>query len=166
MPFIQMGLNPILKLDSLLIEAPTASTIPLIIKGAVGQSVDLIQLKDSNDANKVRINVDGFISCSGIANIIASSNSLIFMDTNGVIISRNIPDSNPSLIANQANVSSTGDIFSAQFAGTPKAIIDYQGNFKPSGYQSSDASQGVSGSFTTTDAKTVTVKDGIITAIV
>ena len=34
------------------------------------------------------------------------------------------------------------------------------------GYLSSDGSAGATGSFTTTDLKTVTVKDGIITAIV
>jgi hypothetical protein len=45
-------------------------------------------------------------------------------------------------------------------------IVDIAGVLQVDGYNAADASPGVSGSFTTVDLKTVTVKDGIITAIV
>lgn len=51
-------------------------------------------------------------------------------------------------------------------SSTVLAKVNASGVFQPSGYNSSDGSAGVSGSFTTTDGKTVTVKDGIITSIV
>jgi hypothetical protein len=45
-------------------------------------------------------------------------------------------------------------------------IVNANGTFKATSYQSSDGSVGATGSFTTTDGKTVTVKDGLITNIV
>jgi hypothetical protein len=49
---------------------------------------------------------------------------------------------------------------------TPGEKLEVTGNIKASGYKSSDGSAGVSGSFTTTDGKTITIKDGLVTAIV
>jgi len=47
------------------------------------------------------------------------------------------------------------------------ANLTYDGShLQSNGYKSADGSAGVSGSFTTVDSKTVTVKDGLITAIV
>ena len=45
-------------------------------------------------------------------------------------------------------------------------IVNANGTFKATSYQSSDGSVGATGSFTTTDGKTVTVKNGLITNIV
>jgi hypothetical protein len=45
-------------------------------------------------------------------------------------------------------------------------IFDVQMTLQTDGYNAADGSAGVSGSFTTADSKTVTVKNGIITAIV
>jgi hypothetical protein len=45
-------------------------------------------------------------------------------------------------------------------------ILDVQGVVQTDGYKSSDGSAGVSGSFTTTDGKTITIKDGLVTSIV
>ena len=44
--------------------------------------------------------------------------------------------------------------------------ISATGTVQPSNYKSSDGSSGATGTFTTADAKTVTVKNGIITSIV
>jgi hypothetical protein len=49
---------------------------------------------------------------------------------------------------------------------TPAELLDVNGNVKATGYQSSDGSAGATGSFTTADSKTVTVKNGLITSIV
>jgi len=48
----------------------------------------------------------------------------------------------------------------------PSEKLDVSGTIKATGYKSSDGSAGVSGSFTTTDGKTITIKDGLVTSIV
>lgn len=68
----------------------------------------------------------------------------------------------------KAVASQTGDYLTA-FASdgsTVKANLDINGMFKASGYKSSDGSVGATGSFTSADGKTVTVKNGLITNIV
>ena len=49
---------------------------------------------------------------------------------------------------------------------SPGEKLDVSGTVKATGYKSSDGSAGVSGSFTTTDGKTITIKDGLVTSIV
>lgn len=69
----------------------------------------------------------------------------------------------------------TADDSSIYYDGTdliinPKDVgsgkIDILGVIQTDGYKSTDGSSGVSGSFTTADGKTITIKDGIVTAIV
>lgn len=48
----------------------------------------------------------------------------------------------------------------------PSEKLDVSGTVKATGYKSSDGSAGVSGSFTTTDGKTITIKDGLVVSIV
>ena len=47
----------------------------------------------------------------------------------------------------------------------PSEKLDVSGTIKATGYKSSDGSAGVSGSFTTTDGKTITIKDGLVVSI-
>jgi hypothetical protein len=49
---------------------------------------------------------------------------------------------------------------------TAREVLDINGSIRATGYKSNDGSAGATGSFTTTDGKTVTVKDGLITSIV
>jgi len=49
---------------------------------------------------------------------------------------------------------------------SPAEKLDVSGTVKATSYKSSDGSAGVSGSFTTTDGKTITIKDGLVTSIV
>ena len=48
---------------------------------------------------------------------------------------------------------------------SPGEKLDVSGTVKATGYKSSDGSAGVSGSFTTTDGKTITIKDGLVVSI-
>lgn len=68
--------------------------------------------------------------------------------------------------ANDANIyyDATNLIINPKAVGS--GILDVQGVVQTDGYNSSDGSAGVSGSFTTTDGKTITIKDGLVTAIV
>lgn len=63
-------------------------------------------------------------------------------------------------------IDADGAVSFCSTSGTPNVSVDSSGTIQPTGYKSSDGSAGVSGTFTTTDSKTVTVKDGIITSIV
>lgn len=45
-------------------------------------------------------------------------------------------------------------------------LLKTDGDFQAAGYKSSDGSAGATGSFTSADGKTITVKNGLITAIV
>ena len=49
---------------------------------------------------------------------------------------------------------------------SPSEKLEISGTVKATGYKSSDGSAGVSGSFTTTDGKTITIKDGLVVSIV
>lgn len=49
---------------------------------------------------------------------------------------------------------------------SPSEKLDVSGTVKATSYKSSDGSAGVSGSFTTTDGKTITIKNGLVTSIV
>lgn len=49
---------------------------------------------------------------------------------------------------------------------SPGEKLDVSGTVKATGYKSSDGSAGVSGSFTATDGKSITIKDGLVTSIV
>ena len=48
----------------------------------------------------------------------------------------------------------------------PTEKLDVTGSIKATGYKSADGSIGATGSFTTVDSKTVTVKNGLIVSIV
>jgi hypothetical protein len=72
------------------------------------------------------------------------------------------------LINPTENATGTGAklLIDAQVGGTSKFKVDNTGTVKATGYKSSDGSAGVSGSFTTTDGKTITIKDGLVVSIV
>lgn len=74
------------------------------------------------DDVKVAQNVDlaGYIFNSSSVN-----NAKIQPSTTGTIITRNISDSNPALIINQANSSSHGDVIRGQIAGTTKLVFTH-----------------------------------------
>jgi hypothetical protein len=79
-------------------------------------------IETGGDFNTNRIKLD-----DGVQNISSSNNSRIQVATTGTTISRNIADSNPSLIVNQIHASSTGDIFKAQATGVDRLTIKQDG---------------------------------------
>jgi hypothetical protein len=77
-----------------------------------------------------------------ISNIASSNNSSVELTNNGVVIYRNIADSNPSLVVTQVSASSTGDILRLSKAGAIQASVATDGiaNFTgtPSNAQTGD----------------------------
>lgn len=76
---------------------------------------------------------------------------------------------NGAFTATYGNTSMTKHIFPAGNVGVgttnPYEKLEIDGNIKATGYKSADGSAGASGSFTSQDGKTITVKNGLITNI-
>ncbi|MDP4153533.1 MAG: hypothetical protein Q8865_08885 [Bacillota bacterium] len=70
-----------------------------------------------------------------ITNVSSENNSAVYFNDTGIIISRNIVDSNTAFTVNQANAASTGKIASFQFGGTEKASISKNGFISAAGYE-------------------------------
>jgi hypothetical protein len=103
---------------------------------------------------------------TGLCNNTSSLYAYINPSTAGVILGRNYADANPAVISTQSNASSTGHIHDFKYNNILKASIDKDGIFQPSGYKSSDGSVGVTGTFSSSDGKTITLKNGLVTSIV
>jgi hypothetical protein len=76
-----------------------------------------------------RINGFGALATTRMFNINSPDGADIRLTNNGTEVRRDIADSQPALIVNQINSSSTGKIVSFQFAGVEKSFIDKDGNF-------------------------------------
>ena len=75
--------------------------------------------------------------------------------------------STPGAIGTQATIMTLKGTGNVGIGTTsPSEKLEVSGTVKATGYKSSDGSAGVSGSFTTTDGKTITIKDGLVTSIV
>jgi hypothetical protein len=105
---------------------------PLIVNAINGTDVSL-QEWQKNGSILARFQDSGVLRLSTVANLSSGNNALIGVATTGTIISRNIADANPSLIVNQANASSTGDILRLQFAGANKLEITKDGFINQNG---------------------------------
>jgi hypothetical protein len=108
-------------------------TSPLIIN-AIASTTALLQQWQVNSGVLASIDSNGWLRTNGgLANANGFSNSSIQSSTTGAIISRNIADANPSLIVNQANASSTGDILRLQSAGANVLEITRTGGLNQNG---------------------------------
>ncbi len=157
----------------LTINSGASGNVGLIVQGVSGQAADLQQWTNSEGNVIANVLSNGdmhstarFSTASGMINDIAKNNAYVNVASTGTIISRNVADANAALTVNQANSASMGNIFDLKFNSILKANFDKDGILTASGYKSSDGSIGVDGSFTTNDGKTVTVKNGLITAMV
>lgn len=108
----------------------------------------------------------GLMYSNGFVNSATGVNSTVSLATTGTVISRNVADANVATIIKQLHASSTGDILQLWNSGGSVWSVSQTGILQAAGYKSSDGTAGATGSFTTADLKTVTVKDGIITSIV
>ena len=105
---------------------------PLIVNSVASTTASLQEWKVNNTA-QAYIEADGGIRTPIIRNLATSNNSSITIGNNGVQISRNVADANPSLIVNLANISSTGNIANFQFAGVNKLEVTKDGFLNQNG---------------------------------
>ena len=113
-----------------LISRNVADTNPaLTVNLANASATGNIQVWQKAGVAQAYISNDGTFATSQIRNYTTINNALITPSTTGTTISRNIADSNPALVVNQNNSSSTGKIVSFRFNGVEKSYIDKDGNF-------------------------------------
>jgi hypothetical protein len=106
---------------------------PLIINTISGTTANL-QEWQLNGTGNARISSGGTLSTrTRIENWSDGNNAKFEVLTTGPVISRNIADANPSLIVNQANASSTGDILRLQSAGANVLEITRTGGLNQNG---------------------------------
>ena len=172
------------------VDSTVTTTVGAIIKGAAAQTADLLQIQDSA-ANKLmvvssggnvgigsaapyyRLEVNGAnTQATGITLLSSGSDALNIYssgaNTDIYMTARRNYSSNlymgvvgkETALTVQATTGNVG-------IGTtsPGEKLEVSGTVKATGYKSSDGSAGVSGSFTTTDGKTITIKDGLVVSI-
>ena len=106
--------------------------VPVIVNGIASTTANLQQWQ-VNGSNVARIDSDGGFGTSVIRNLASTNNSYITLFSTGTTIVRNIADANPSLIVNQANASSTGNIANFQFGGANKLEVTKDGFLNQNG---------------------------------
>jgi hypothetical protein len=124
---------------------------PLTINGISGTTARL-QEWQVNNTPIAFLQSNGIFSAleffgNGLKASAGGNNSFVNTTTNGTVISRNIADSNPSLVVNQANAFSTGDILRLQFAGANKLEITKDGFINQNGTRLFHQTGGTSNTF-------------------
>ena len=125
------------------IERNIADTNPaLIVNLANASATGNIQVWQKAGVANAWINNTGRVATFGLFNPTNGDNAYIEQTNNGLIVGRNINDSNPALIINLQNASSTGNILNLQSASVTQASIAKDGiaNFTgtPSNAQTGD----------------------------
>jgi hypothetical protein len=105
---------------------------PLVVNGISG-TTSFLQEWQNNGTTVARITNNGLLGISNIFNFTSINNSRIQLQTTDTTISRNIADANPSLIVNQINAGSTGDILRLQSAGANVLEVTRTGGLNQNG---------------------------------
>jgi hypothetical protein len=105
---------------------------PLTINAITGTEAN-IQEWQVNGSIRARLTSGGLFGVNNVFNVSSLDNSRIELQNEGARISRNIADANPSLIVNQANAGSTGDILRLQSAGANVLEVTRTGGLNQNG---------------------------------
>jgi hypothetical protein len=136
-----VGINETSPSAQLQVKSGATTRVPLIVDTLASQTANLQEWK-VNGSNLSTLTSAGYFRGAGLLNLTTGSNSRLDMGNDGTSIQRDIADANPSLIVNQVNASSTGDITQFRFGGTTQANIARDGiaNFTgtPSNEQTGD----------------------------
>lgn len=146
--------------------------VGLIVKGAISQTANVFDVQNSDGTSLFKVDKDSvayasYFRCLGIYTSGAGGSSYGYLGigSNGITISRSRADANSIFNVNQASSGGTGNLATFQNLGIIKSYVDKDGVFVGK-HAAADGALGVSGSFTTADSKTITVKDGLIVSIV
>jgi hypothetical protein len=122
-----VGINETSPTAQLQVKSGATTRVPLIIDTLASQTANLAEWRVNGSAVAIFDTNGRLFTSGGLSNALSGNNALIRPLDAGTTISRNIADANPSLIINQANTSSTGNIQQWQFGGTTQANIARDG---------------------------------------
>jgi hypothetical protein len=108
------------------VRSNATTRVPLIVDTLASHTANLQQWR-LNTSVVAGITASGAFSGSHLQGLGSINNSAFTPTDNGATISRNIADANPSLIVNQQNSSSTGDILRLQKAGSSLGVFTHEG---------------------------------------
>jgi hypothetical protein len=123
-----VGINETAPTAQLQVKSGATTRVPLIVDTLASQTEDL-QRWNVNNSTLLYVASNGVLrSSTGLANNAVFNNAYVNVASTGVVIQRNIADSNPALIVNLANAGATGNIQVWQKAGSALSHIDGNGN--------------------------------------
>jgi hypothetical protein len=123
-----VGIGETAPTAQLQVKSGATSRVPLVVDTLASHTTNLQEWKNAGSTT-ARINGFGALATTRMFNINSPDGADIRLTNNGTEVRRDIADSQPALIVNQINSSSTGKIVSFQFAGVEKSFIDKDGNF-------------------------------------
>jgi hypothetical protein len=129
-----VGINETSPSAQLQVRATATDRVPLRLDIPTGSFQNITEWRTNNNITTF-VGFSGYVfssngftsTTSGLYNQTSVNNANITVPTTGVVISRNIADSNPALIVNLVNASSTGHIQVWQKAGSAVSRIDNRG---------------------------------------
>jgi len=113
-----------LTLKNQVITNTAVGTQPLIVNAIASTTADLQQWQ-VNSVNQARISNNGYLWGIGLVNIGSSANGVIDVASNGILITRNVNDTNSALRVNK-NLG-TGNILELKSANANKLEVDVNG---------------------------------------
>ena len=123
-----VGINETAPTAQLQVKSGATTRVPLTVNTLASQTANLQEWKVNGGTLAFVTNLGRIATNLGIGSGTAN-NAYVNTPTTGVVISRNIADSNPALIVNLANASATSDITRFQKAGTTLSTIANNGVF-------------------------------------
>jgi hypothetical protein len=122
----RVGIGETAPTAQLQVKSGATSRIPLIVDTLASHNEQL-QVWRVNGSNVSRIDTGGYYVSPGIYNLSSLNNSIIYLNSTGTVVQRNIADANTALIINQQNAGSTGDILKVQATGTDRLVVKQNG---------------------------------------
>jgi hypothetical protein len=126
-----LGINETSPSAQLHVRSGATDRIGLIINTLIGQTSELASFR-VNNSTQSRIDNAGWYRSNdaGIGNSSSLNNAQLATSSTGIVISRNIADTNPSLTVNLANSGAAGDILKLQKAGSDVIAFSHDGVIK------------------------------------
>jgi hypothetical protein len=111
-----VGINETTLSAQLQVKSGATTRIPLVVDTLASHTALIQRWLNNNveraslDSNGTFFSNNGFITSTSLRNVSGGNNATVSVPSTGVVVSRNIADTNPALIVNLANASSNANI--------------------------------------------------------
>lgn len=150
---------------SLMVVPGLASRVAGVFYGLASQTADILQVKNSAFTILSKFDASGFLGIGMGATALAAALQ-VRRTTEQARIEYDASNYYSTTVGSTGGVTFNAVGSGAGFTFSDPLVATTVKASSAAGYLSSDGSAGATGTFTSADAKTITVKDGIITAIV